>query len=261
MPTTWRNRLRSEPLPILPLATLLDGIRSVSRPIEGLDSHGAVRTLRTSVWRTNSSASRLRVLTARGLNAAGRPRYRCHRGDAIDAPTTSAVSVQREASAPLASNHMIRRVRTAPKLSGPSMGRDTPPLPTANAPNGRVGRGLFRRRLRHVLGIGGTYTKVSGAARARCVDESPPNAQGNRGRSGPISDGRTPEKQAPAHPADAAMHARNAGRAAPGQAPQATRAAGQLHRRKSEISQQECFGLGGCFRHPKQPAGLLKSTP
>ena len=42
------------------------------------------------------------------------------------------------------------------------------------------------------------------------------NAQGNRGRSGPISDGRTPEKQAPAHPAAATMPARNAGRAAPG---------------------------------------------
>ena len=36
---------------------------------------------------------------------------------------------------------------------------------------GEVGGGLFRRRLRHVLGIGGTYTKVPGAARARCADE------------------------------------------------------------------------------------------
>ena len=64
---------------------------------------------------------------------------------------------------------------------------------------GEVGGGLFRRRLRHVLGIGGTYTKAPGAACSRCADESQPNAQGNRGRPGPISDGRTPEKQAPAH--------------------------------------------------------------
>ena len=58
---TWRNRLRSEPLPSLPLATLLDGIQSVSWPIEGLDSRGATRTLRTSAWRTNSA------LRARGV--------------------------------------------------------------------------------------------------------------------------------------------------------------------------------------------------
>ena len=47
------------------------------------------------------------------------------------------------------------------------MGRDTPPLPTANAPNGRVGRGLFRRRLRHVLGIGGVV--YVGAGRDQAV--------------------------------------------------------------------------------------------
>ena len=60
-PTPRRSRLRAEPLPILPQATLFDGIDSVSRPIEGLDSHDAVRTLRSSAWRANG-ASRLRRL-------------------------------------------------------------------------------------------------------------------------------------------------------------------------------------------------------
>ena len=63
-------------------------------------------------------------------------------------------------------------------------------------------------------------------------------------------DGRQgePESRAPAYPAAADMPPRNARRPAPGQAPQATCAAGPLPRRKSEISQQECYGLGGRFR-------------
>jgi len=39
-------RLRSKSPPVLPRARLLDGKNCVSRPIEGLDSHGAVRKLR-----------------------------------------------------------------------------------------------------------------------------------------------------------------------------------------------------------------------
>ena len=59
----------SEPLPSLPLATLFYGRHSVSRPIEGLDSHGAVRTLRTASWLANGCASRRH---RRRLNVAGR---------------------------------------------------------------------------------------------------------------------------------------------------------------------------------------------
>jgi hypothetical protein len=95
----------------------------------------------------------------------------------------------------------VRSVRTAPWLSRPSMGRDTLCIPSNSVASGRMGRGSNRRRLRHVVGIGGTYTRVSGATRARCADESSSNAHGNRGRSGPISDGRTPERRAPAQPA------------------------------------------------------------
>ena len=72
MPKTWRNRLRNKPLPTLPIGAFAFGRGGVSRPIEGLDSHGAVRTLRTSVWPTNSSASRLRVLTVRGRTLQGK---------------------------------------------------------------------------------------------------------------------------------------------------------------------------------------------
>ncbi len=110
----------SEPLPSLPLATLFYGRHSVSRPIEGLDSHGAVRTLRTASWLANGCASRRH---RRRLNVAGRDlgfgvrsrishdrrfgdrsrlqRARCKtrpRGGAIGAPTTSVASVRREAS-------------------------------------------------------------------------------------------------------------------------------------------------------------------
>ena len=43
------TRLRSKSLPTLPLARLVEGTESVSRPIEGLDSHDAARTLRTQL--------------------------------------------------------------------------------------------------------------------------------------------------------------------------------------------------------------------
>ncbi len=90
-------------------------------------------------------------------------------------------------------------------LDGPSM----PPLLKKNGdvflhppkrPRGRVGRGLFRRRLRHVVGHPRHVYEGAGRDRPTLRGRASSNAQGNRGRSGPISDGRTPEKQAPVHP-------------------------------------------------------------
>jgi hypothetical protein len=59
MPKTWRNRLRNKPLPTLPFGAFAVGRGGVSRPIEGLDSFGAVRTLRMT--RPLASAPTLRV--------------------------------------------------------------------------------------------------------------------------------------------------------------------------------------------------------
>ena len=53
------NGPRAKPLPTLPLLLGLLGRVSVSRPLAGLDSLRAVRTLRTSCLRANGSASRL----------------------------------------------------------------------------------------------------------------------------------------------------------------------------------------------------------
>ena len=93
-------------------------------------------------WRVHECASGLRIDRAVGKQTrCGRP-CQSIRG--------------RFASARLAGEDLVRSVRTAPKLSRPSMGRDTPPLPKANASNGRVGRhhgrlypvaGLRNRRL------------------------------------------------------------------------------------------------------------------
>ncbi|MDP9125995.1 MAG: hypothetical protein M3N82_15595, partial [Pseudomonadota bacterium] len=60
-----------------------------------------------------------------------------------------------------------------------------------------------RRRLRHVVGHPRHVYEGSGRGPLALRGRVSSNAQGNRGRSGPISDGRTPKKQAPAHPAAA----------------------------------------------------------
>jgi hypothetical protein len=58
MPATIRLACVSKPPPVLPLARLLDGKSCVSRPFEGLDSHGAICTLRMTWGLANRSASR-----------------------------------------------------------------------------------------------------------------------------------------------------------------------------------------------------------
>ena len=73
---------------------------------------------------------------------------------------------------------------------------------------GRVGRGLFRRRLRHVVGHRCPVYEGSERDRQTSRGRVSPNAQGHRGRPGPMSDGRTPAKQAPAHLAARATSAR-----------------------------------------------------
>ena len=57
-----------------------------------------------------------------------------------------------------------------------------------------------------------------------------------------------PLPTAPAHPAAATMPARKPGAQRPATAPQATSAADQLRSREGEMSQQERYGLRGCFR-------------
>ena len=159
----------------------LMGERSVSRPIEGLDSLRAVRTLRSSRRRAFGSASRcLMALLAWG---------------GFEAETRG-----REASAVLASVRRIRSVRTAPKLSSPSMGRDTPPLPKADAPTGRVGRGLDRMRDRR--DAGGSPRSANHARQAR-----PP------GERAEVAGTTEPAESAPFRPDS---DARQAGEPSPG---------------------------------------------
>jgi len=104
---------------------------------------------------------------------------------------------KREASALPASDAISRSVRTAPKLSSPSTGRDTPPLPTANAPTSRVGRGLDRRlalRSRDLMIACTWWCRARPAGTMRChVSSRPPSAASPR-RQG------EPESRAPAHP-------------------------------------------------------------
>jgi hypothetical protein len=73
---------------------------------------------------------------------------------------------------------------------------------------GEVGGGLFRRRLRHVVGHPRRVYEGPGRDALALRGRVSSNAQGNRGRPGPISDGRTPEKQAPAHLVASATPAR-----------------------------------------------------
>ena len=91
--------------------------------------------------------------------------------DAIGAPAkcprTARVRDRAKRSAS-ARGEPFRSVTTARKLSRPSMGRDMPLLPTAHAPTGRVGRGLFRRRVRHV--VGHRWHVYKGAGRGQAID-------------------------------------------------------------------------------------------
>ena len=60
----------------------------------------------------------------------------------------------------------VRSVRTAPWRSRPSMGRDLLCIPLNSVASGRVGRGSDRRRLRHVLDIGGVACEGAGRGQA-----------------------------------------------------------------------------------------------
>ena len=119
-------RLRSEPLPTLPFDAFAFGRGGVSRPFEGLDSFGAVRTLR----RRSSLASRA---------DAKRPRNDRRVKPNEFASPSRAVNRKREAH-PFAHQAELRSVRTAPRLSRPSMGRDTlSPPPTVSPAAGWAG--------------------------------------------------------------------------------------------------------------------------
>jgi hypothetical protein len=112
---------------------------SVSRPIEGLDSPGAVRTLRSRWTRAcTADALRPRVL------ASGRSECRGACCSAWRQHTCEAGTFARRA--------VVRSVRAAPRLSRPSMGRDTliPSTKRAAAATGwtGVGRAGASTRLR-----------------------------------------------------------------------------------------------------------------
>ena len=190
-------RTESEPAiraPAQPAAgDTLVGIQGVSRPFEGLDSHGAVRTLRSSGWRAGSAdASRPRISgqVFGACPAASRARgVRVRAGD-----------------------RLIGNVRPARTLSRPSMGRDTPLFQQQmHRPAGWAGA-----RIAGSLSVRGSigrpaWVVPSAARRQRAVSwiqRTPErNLDGSQGE---------PESRVPARPAAATMPPRNARREAPG---------------------------------------------
>ena len=103
-------------------------------------------------------------------------------------------------------------------LSSPSMGRDTPFLPKANAPTGRVGGGLDRRRARRVAAEapGPPTTPVERGPTASARGRRSYGVRGIRAVQAGFSPLGKPESQAPARPAAADMPPRNARRTAAG---------------------------------------------
>ena len=123
--------------------------------------------------------------------------------------TSTLLAERRRTDAPtLARKDEVRSVRTASRLSRPSMGRDTlPPQPRAGAAAGGAGACLA-----------GVSTRCGRRRRAGPVPESgPPTARGLHIASRPADSGRSgrcqmleaPERQAPALPAAEIREARN----------------------------------------------------
>ena len=132
----------------------------------------------------------------------------------------------------------LRSVRTAPRLSRPSMGRDTLCLPQNSVASGRMGRGSDRRRIgslrANVPGPPTTPVQRGPMASARRLSKL--RSPRKTGRSGRASDAREPESRAPAQPT-ASDHAPPG---TPGAQRLATSAAGKSARangRKPESAQ------------------------
>ncbi len=151
---------------------------SVSRPIEGLDSHGAVRTLRSSLSRANGCASRLHARVGFASDD--------FRG--------------REASAALARVRRIRSVQPACRLSRPSIGRDTPTPPSTERSPREDGQGSVAQAPRHVCGhrrrAGPVPESGPQTARGRHIASRPADA----GRSGRRQMLEAPERPTPVQP-------------------------------------------------------------
>ena len=168
-PQTCRGACATNPCPSCRGSRSFCGGVSVSRPIEGLDSLGAVRTLRMKLLRANS-ASRLPM------------------------------SSRTRASALSARDAVVRGVRTAPRLSRPSMGRDTLTLPNHERSPRQGKLGSVSPAPRHV----GGHRRRAGPA----PESGPHTARGlqiasrpaDTGRSGRVSDARGAGETDPSFP-------------------------------------------------------------
>ena len=132
-------------------------------------------------WRV--SAHRGLRQPARHPNAAneilaGQPRGREASANRLTRSTTATLfrrlelSISKREADPFARQDELRSVRTAPRLSRPSMGRDTLCIPSNSVASGRMGRGSERRR------IGSLRAKAPGPP------TTPPSAARWRARGG-----------------------------------------------------------------------------
>ena len=187
---------------------------SVSRPIEGLGSFGAVVSLRMQLGRRLAAR---RFASARRRGAVP--------GQCSGLSLWQASLDKREAD-PLARRRAVHSVRTAPGLSSPSMGRDTLLYPIQQSRQRQDGQGLGSMARPARRGRAGMYTKVPGAARTRCADELLSSARGIPAVQARDSDARRRRR---AKPLPVLPHARRPngtpGAQRPATAPQACSAA------------------------------------